>query len=186
MSSDNSRELPRELVEAEDNFTYIHPHLPKLEPFFYAELSRPGRLVRQFEAPGGELQFKEFDFGVPFGPRGWNYFYFKLTLQRAVGQGGKATGLFFLDLASRSYGRYSGAAPFNYDIVLLNGDSALRRISLAADFIPECHSDHRRSYQTRLPDIDELQGFPLAFYNSVDNVRLEAFGNQESCNSSNP
>lgn len=180
MDLQGARALPKELIEAEDKFFYINPHVPKIDVMSaWESLVRPGRLIREEGAPG-ELQFKEFDFGVPFGPTGWNYFYFKVVLQR-LEIDGKAIGSMLFDYASSSYGRYTGALPWNYDLILLNGPTPLRKIHLATDFIEECHSPHRASFQTAIPLNPGEIDFPLPFYKAVDNVRLEAYGNQESC-----
>jgi hypothetical protein len=177
------RALPKELIDAKDQFAYLNPKVPPFGEFSeHAELIRPGRLIREYGKPGDELQLKEFDFGVPFGPIGWNYYYFKIVLQRIAIPGKPVVGNFIVDLASRSYGRYSGALPWDYDLLLLNATTPLRKIHLASELIEECHSDHKSSFQPPIPNFPGIIDFPLEFYNAVDNVLLYAGGNQESCN----
>lgn len=142
---------------------------------------RDGALVKVSQA-NPELLYKEFDFGVPFGPEGWYYYHLRLTLQRFAPQNMRPSAEFILEAAVESYGRWTGDdTPWTYSVVLLDGSTPLREVLIGWAHTWCDNSANQWRLQSRIPNPPNFDEFPLEYYNSITGVRLYAGGNQESC-----
>jgi hypothetical protein len=143
-----------------------------------ASLSIHGTSTNSQSQP--ELQFKGFSFGENFGVIGWFYPRFLFTLQRVSPPGGRAYGAYIADFVTASVGRHSTDNGANYSVVLLNGNTPLRAISIGTIHV-HC-SVETHLIQNRIPDLPVWNdGFPSEFFNLVDGVRLEMDSGQDSC-----
>lgn len=146
----------------------------------YAEFKQPGVLVREELDPGSPVQFKEFNFAPRFGPHGWWYERFVVSLQRFSPQGSTpAFATFYAEWTVGSYGRHSDNQVWPYDLILIAGSTPLRRIHMGSAGIP-CFKASGR-FQGSIPPPVHNQDFPLPYFGLITNVRLDSQGLQESC-----
>lgn len=125
-------------------------------------------------SPG--VTIKKFALPVPFGPEGWNYLRFNVTLELFTGA--KQRMDFAAEYSASSYGRWTDG--WSYSLQLYNDDAILSEIILGQSPIM-CHMESTGTFTGHIPNDPTIAASPYELFGLINRIALKASGNQETC-----
>ncbi len=145
----------------------------------HQEVYVDGVLAEDISDPSSGVWRKRFDFPLNFGPVGWFYPRFAVTLQYF----GKGTPYvtYFTEWQYASYGRYSGSGIWTFDLTLRAGMTGLRKITLGSNYV-SCTVESGVYQEKTLPPPEGSGGpFPKDYFQLINSVSLHGYGSANSC-----